>query len=178
MWKMEEIVIDMRTPAMLETLSEMQRSAKLCYQINHTEPYTEEMQRLVDELFEGRLDKSSRIVAPIQIDIAKNITIGKNVFINHNFNTMARGGIIIEDNVMIALGVTLLTANHDLYDHQILRCKPIHIKRNAWIGANVNIMPGVTIGENAVVAAGAIVTKDVEPNTVVGGNPAKFIKDV
>ena len=78
---------------------------------------------------------------------------------------------------MIAANAQLISNNHDLQDHALLICKPVHICRNAWIGAGATILPGVTVGENAVVAAGAVVTKDVAPNTIVGGNPAKFIKN-
>lgn len=66
----------------------------------------------------------------------------------------------------------------DLANRMVLRCKPVHIGRNVWIGVGAIILPGVTIGDNAVVAAGAVVTKDVAPNTIVGGNPAKFIKNI
>ena len=75
-----------------------------------------------------------------------------------------------------AANVQLISNNHDLHDHALLVCKPVHICRNAWIGASATILPGVTVGENAVVAASAVVTKDVAPNTIVGGNPAKLIK--
>lgn len=91
---------------------------------------------------------------------------------------MARGGITIEDDAMIAANVQLISNNHDLQDRMLLLCKPVRICRKAWIGAGATILPGVTVGENAVVAAGAVVTKDVAPNTIVGGNPAKFIKAV
>ena len=89
---------------------------------------------------------------------------------------MSAGGITIEDNVQIGPEVTMVTTNHDFNDRYTLICKGIHIKKNVWIGARAVILPGVTIGENAVIAGGAVVTKDVEPNTVVGGNPAKVIK--
>ena len=88
------------------------------------------------------------------------------------------GGIIIEDNVLIGPKVNLVTENHPLdpADRKSLVCQSIVVKYNAWIGAAATILPGVTIGENAVVAAGAVVTSDVPPNTVVGGVPAKVIK--
>ena len=90
------------------------------------------------------------------------------------------GGITIEDNVLIGPKVNLITENHPLdpTDRRALICKPIVIKRNAWIGAAATILPGVTIGENAVVAAGAVVSKDVPANTIVGGVPAKIIKTI
>ena len=96
--------------------------------------------------------------------------------INHGLTIMARDGIEIEDDVMIGPGASLLTANHDLYDHQVLLCGKVTIRKNAWIGAKAMILPGVTVGENAVVAGGSVVTKDVEANTVVGGNPARVLK--
>ena len=89
---------------------------------------------------------------------------------------MSAGRIIIEDNVQIGPNVMLVTTNHDFNHREIVLHQPIVIKKNAWIGGRSMILPGVTIGENAVVAGGAVVTKDVEPNTIVGGNPAKVIK--
>lgn len=89
---------------------------------------------------------------------------------------MSAGGIILEDGVMIGPHVTLLTVNHDLKDLQIIKCKPVTLKKEAWIGANVTILPGVTVGEGAVVGSASVVTKDVAAHTVVAGNPAKLIK--
>ena len=89
---------------------------------------------------------------------------------------MAAGGVTIEDDVLVAANVQLISNNHDLYDHQILTCKPVVLKRNCWIGAGATILPGVTVGENAVVGAGSVVTRDVEANTVVVRNPARVVK--
>ena len=79
---------------------------------------------------------------------------------------------------MIAANVQLISNNHDLYERQILICKPVRICKNAWVGAGATILPGVTVGENAVVAAAAVVTKDVPANTIVAGNPARIIKTI
>lgn len=101
---------------------------------------------------------------------------GHGIFINHHLTVMSIAGITIEDNVQIGPNVTLVTDNHDLQHHTILKCQPITIKQNAWLGANVTILSGVTVGKNAIVAAGAVVTKDVPDNTVVAGTPARVLK--
>ena len=115
--------IDMRndTEYLGEAFIEMQRSSKLCFKANHTEPYSEEIRTILDELFENRLPKNSYITPPFQIDRAKNIEIGENVFINHSLDCMSSGGIIIEDNVMIGPEVALMTANHNLKNLNILK---------------------------------------------------------
>lgn len=172
-------MIDIRkTEDMKESRIEVEKSRKLIFKINQTEPMTEEYRKLLEELFESRLDNTINIAPPLQIDYPSTINFGKNIFINNNLKCVARGGITIEDGVMIAPGVTILTVNHDLKDHCVLIPMPVTIKKNVWIGANATICPGVIIGEGAVIAAGAVVTKDVEPYTVVGGVPAKFIKNI
>lgn len=91
---------------------------------------------------------------------------------------MASGGITIDDDTMIAANVQIISNNHDLENRRVITCLPVHICRNVWIGAGSTILRGVTIGENSVVGAGSVVTKDVEPNTIVAGNPAKVIKRI
>ena len=167
--------VDMRIPDYERTRSEISRSSSLCFKINHTDPMEESSRSLVRELIPG-MPESSHIMPPMQIDMGTNVKIGNHVFINHGLTIMARGGIEIEDDVMIGPGASLLTANHDLYDHQVLLCSKVTIRKNAWIGAKAMILPGVTVGENAIVAGGSVVTKDVEANTVVGGNPAHVLK--
>jgi acetyltransferase-like isoleucine patch superfamily enzyme len=130
----------------------------------------------VKELFLGNIGEGSRVMPPITVVRGKSVKIGRNVVIMNNALMMAAGGITIDDDVMVAANAQLISNNHDLYDHAVLTCKPVHLKRNCWIGAGATILPGVTVGENSVVAAGAVVTRDVEDNTVVGGNPARLIK--
>ena len=154
------------------------RDVKLVFKINHTIPYTEECNDLVKELFGDNLGEGATVMPPLKGVCFDRVKIGNNVMIMPDCLMMSRGGITIDDDVMIAANAQLISNNHDLHDHALLLCKPVHICRNAWIGAGATILPGVTVGENAVVAAGAVVTKDVEANTIVGGNPAKFIKRV
>ncbi len=154
------------------------RVSQLLFKINHTLPFTDEYNELLKELFGKNLGKDSFVLAPISGSCLHNMKIGKNVFINSNLLAMARGGIIIEEDVQIAANVQLLTNNHDVYDRQVLTCKPIQIKKGAWIGAGASILPGICIGRYAVVGAASVVTKDVPDYAVVVGNPAKVIKSL
>lgn len=140
---------------------------------------TEEITQILSRILDKEVQDVT-VFTPIYINYGKHITIGKNVFINFDCTFLALGGITIEDDVLIGPKVSLITENHSLNpkERKGLIGKPIHIKKNAWIGANATILPGVTIGENSVVAAGAVVTKDVLDNTIVGGIPAKFIKEI
>ena len=155
--------VDMATPEYAEAIKHMTDCANICFRINTTAPLPEQIRPLEERLFDGNLDKTSYLMPP---------------FVNHSLTCMAAGGITIDDGVMIGPNVRIVTDNHDFANRMVLRCKPVHIGRNAWIGVGAIILPGVTIGDNAVVAAGAVVTKDVAPNTIVGGNPAKFIKNI
>lgn len=152
------------------------KQAQLVFKLNHTMPMTEEYDEVLNELFGDNLGENSRIMAPISGAAFERLKVGDNVFINANSLLMARGGITVDDDVMMAANVQLLSNNHDEYDRQILTCKPIHIKKGAWIGAGVSILAGVTVGEYAIVGAGAIVTKDVPDYAVVVGSPARVVK--
>ena len=163
----------MRIPEQADP-QESVRCTELCFKINHTMPLSEEYNALVRELFLGNIGEGSRVMPPITVVRGKSVKIGRNVVIMNNALMMAAGGITIDDDVMVAANAQLISNNHDLYDHAVLTCKPVHLKRNCWIGAGATILPGVTVGENSVVAAGAVVTRDVEDNTVVGGNPARL----
>ena len=167
--------VDMRemTPDEMIKMAEM---AEIVFKLNHTLPNSEEYNELIKQLFGDNIGENSTVMAPIAGAAFDHIKIGNNVYINSNSLLMARGGITIEDDVMLAANVQLLSNNHDEYDRQVLTCKPIHIKKGAWIGAGVSILPGVTIGKYAIVGAGAIVTKDVGDYEVAVGVPAKIVK--
>ena len=150
--------------------------AEIVFKLNHTLPNTDEYNNLLKELLGDNLGENSQVMAPIAGAAFDRIKIGDNVFINSNSLLMARGGITIEDDVMMAANVQLLSNNHDEYDRQVLTCKPIHIKRGAWIGAGATILPGVCVGKYAIVGAASVVTKDVPDYAVVVGNPARVVK--
>ena len=137
-----------------------------------------DMRALFERLTGVPVDASFWLMQPFYTDFGKNIRVGRNVFVNHACEFMDRGGITIGDDVLIGPKVNLVTINHPLDParRRATYCAPIVIERGAWLGAAVSVMPGVTIGKNAVVAANAVVTKDVPPNAIVGGVPARFIR--
>ncbi|MCV9928677.1 sugar O-acetyltransferase [Flavobacterium sp. LS1R49] len=140
----------------------------------------QEINAIFSELIGTKVDDSFFIIPPFYSDFGENITIGKNVFVNHACTFMDRGGIMIEDNVLIGPKVNIITTNHPINpsERRATISQPIIIKKGAWIGVGATILPGVTIGVNSIVAAGAVVSKDVPDNTIVGGIPAKIIKSI
>lgn len=152
---------------------------KLLLQMNSADDPAE-VRNFLSQITATEIDENTAVFTPLYINYGKNTKIGKNVFINFDCVFLDLGGITIEDNVQIAPKVSLLSEGHPIAakDRQSLVPGHIHIKRNAWIGANATILAGVTIGENAVVAAGAVVSKDVPDNCVFGGIPAKMLKQI
>lgn len=139
-----------------------------------------EVNQLVGEITGEKIPASTEIRLPFYSDYGRNIKIGERVFINANVMMVDLGGITIEDDALIGPGAYLISVNHCLNPKQRrkLELKPVLIKKNAWIGAKATILPGVTVGENAVVAAGAVVTSNVPKNAIVAGVPAKVIKKI
>ena len=171
----EETRVDMRIPNP-DGSKENIRAAQVMFKLNHTMPFTDEYNALLKELFGDNLGEGSYVAAPISGACVSTMKIGKHVFINSNLLAMARGGITIEDDVQIAANVQLISNNHDPYDRQVLTCKPVLIKKGAWIGAGASILPGICVGKHAIVGAASVVTHDVPDYAVVVGSPAKVIK--
>jgi len=167
---------DVREPYFKEAVDEMMRARVLCAKANAKMPDDPTYVEDLEELFGRKLD-DVRILTPFICDFGNKVKFGKGVFINHSAILSASGGIEFEDGSMAAPGLRIATINHDMNErHAIYTYGKVTVKKNAWIGMNVTICPGVTIGEYAVVAAGAVVTKDVPDYAVVGGVPAKVIR--
>lgn len=166
-------------PAMAEAWKVVFRAQALSPALNASTTIDEMRERL-SEIIGTQIDKSSTIFVPFHTNFGRHTKIGKNVFINHACSFLDLGGITIEDDVLIGPRVNLTTENHpiDPTKRKFLDLKGIVIKRNAWIGAGATILPGVTVGENSIVAAGAVVNRDVPDNTIVGGIPAKILKTI
>ncbi|WP_440895625.1 DapH/DapD/GlmU-related protein [Amphibacillus sp. Q70] len=153
---------------------------RLCAQLNNGVYTNEEIRQQVSQIIGRELDEGFSLFVPFTTDFGKNIKIGKNVFINSGCRFQDQGQITIGDGSLIGHNVVLATINHDYNPSKrgTMYLKPIELKEKTWIGSNSTILPGVTVGKNAVIAAGSVVTKDVAPNTIVGGNPATFIANL
>ena len=175
--EIEELRIDMREFTKDKSAVEMMaRDATLCQKLNLALPYTAEYTSLMNELFYNQIGKNSVVNNQLTVVLPKNVTIGSGVTVMNGALMMAAGGITIEDKVMIAANVQLISNNHDPYDRDVLTCKPIRIKYGAWVGAGATILPGVTVGKYAIVGANSVVSKDIPDYGVAVGTPAKVIK--
>ena len=176
-FSIEEIRIDMREYVKDKELMAMAvRDAQLNHKFNLALPYSEEWFSLMKELFYNSLGENTVVNNQLTVVVPKNVKIGKDVTVMNGALMMAAGGITIEDKVLIEANVKLISNNHDPYERDVLLCKPILIKKGAWIGAGSTILPGVTVGKYAIVGSDSVVTKDVPDYAVVVGTPAKIIK--
>ncbi len=157
-----------------------QEALRITARLNGAYHTPEEIIRMMSELTGKPVDASFRMFPPFHTDFGKNITFGKNVFINACCCFQDQGGITIGDDAFIGHKVVLATLNHGFLpeDRSTNYPAPITLGKNVWIGAGVTILQGVSVGDNAVIAAGAVVSSYVEANTIVGGVPARFIKTV
>ncbi len=160
--------------------ADVQRTMQLAAEMNtgwHTEA---EVRDCLRQITCSAIDDSVRVFTPFHINYGKKTSFGHDCFLNFGCTFLAIGGITIEDGVFIGPHCVLATEYHpeDPATRHSLLTKPIVVKRGAWLGANVTVLPGVTIGENAIVAAGSVVTKDVPDNMVVAGVPAKTIREI
>lgn len=170
---------DASHPALLLRLEETR--AKL-YEFNNTHPSdTNRLKAIIHDLL-GAHGDFCQVNQPFRCDYGCNIFVGENFFANFNLTVLDEAEVRIGDNVFIGPNVSIYTACHPLDARERNRlvewAEPVTIGNNVWIGGSVTIVPGVTVGDNVVIAAGAVVTKDVPDNVVVGGNPARIIKKI
>ena len=169
------------TPECWRILNEASDEArKILSRLNNEYHTQDEIREIMSELFGYRVPDTFRVFPPFTADFGKNILVKENVFFNSGCRFQDQGGIEIEEGALIGHNVVLATLNHEIDPERRQICVPAPIKigRNVWIGSNSTILPGVSIGDNSIVAAGAVVTKDVPANVIVGGVPAKFIKNI
>lgn len=157
-----------------------QEAQKLTCELNGKYHEFDERREIFSELIGQELDENFRVFTPFYTDFGKNIHLGKNVFINADCKFQDQGGIYIGDDTLIGHNVVLATLNHeeDPENRGNLIAAPIKIGNKVWIGSNATILPGVTVGDGAIIAAGAVVTKDVDSMSIVAGVPAKFVRKI
>lgn len=159
---------------------EIENTRRLVGELNTGYHTPNEVRALLERIWGQPLDASVRMFPPFYTAFGKTTRVGKEVFINFGCTFLDQGGITLEDGVFIGPGAKILTEHHPeepVLRHRLL-VKPVIVRHNAWIGASAMILPGVTVGENAIVAAGAVVTKDVPDNTIVAGVPAKILRKI
>ena len=169
------------TPEIYRLMDDMSDEARrLTFKLNSAYHSQEEINALLAELFGRPVGKGFKMFPPFYTDFGKNIHIGDNVFINACCHFQDHGGVYIGDCCQIGHNVVFATLNHGLKpeDRRTMTPAPIRLGKNVWVGSNSTILQGVTVGDNAVIAAGAVVTKDVPANTVVGGVPARMLKEI
>ncbi len=175
-------IIARRTPQSAAMVAAVRRAMAITPVLNRlTYDDGDEIRAVFSELVGYKVDDSFSLIPPFFTTGGENIRVGRNVFINQNCTLYDLGGIEIGDDVMIGPNVSLITSGHPVAPSQRregVTAAPIIIGKNVWIAANVTVIGGVTIGGNSVVAAGSVVTRDVPPNTLVAGNPARAIRSI
>jgi acetyltransferase-like isoleucine patch superfamily enzyme len=170
------------TPESAAMLANVKRAMAITARLNRlTFNEADEIRALFSELVGKKVDESFLLIPPFYTASGNEIRVGLNVFVNQNCTFYDLGGLDIADDVMIGPNVSIITTGHPLEPSRRRAAtfgKPIVIERNVWIAAGATIIGGVTVGENAVVAAGSVVTKDVPANTLVGGSPARIIRSI
>lgn len=174
----ETIVSDSPLHAVMHRTS--QDALRITAELNGSYREPDEVRALLASLTGKSVDSTVTMFPPFYTDFGKNTTLGRRVFINSGCSFQDQGGIRIGDDSLIGHNTVLATLNHDINPDRRadMHPAPIIIGRNVWIGSNVTVLPGVTIGDDSVVAAASVVTKDVRGGTVVVGSPARMVRSV
>ncbi len=165
-----------------ELLAERTRAKDLCYDFNQLRPSDTENQKKILKQLLGKTDGDFCIVAPFWCDYGYNIEIGKEFFANHNLVILDGGKVTFGDHVFIAPNCGFHTAGHPIdaerRNQGLEYAYPITVGDNVWIGAGVQVMPGVTIGSDVVIGGGSVVVKDIPDHSVAVGNPCRVIRAI
>ena len=175
-------IIARGTPESAAMLANIKRAMAITAALNRlTFNDADQVRALFGDLIGKKVDDSFLLIPPFYTANGLDITLGGNVFVNQNCTFYDLGGLDIADDVMIGPNVSIITTGHPLEPSRrraAVTARPIAIEKNVWIAAGATIIGGVTVGENSVVAAGSVVTKDVPGNPLVGGNPARVIRPI
>ena len=163
-------------------VDEQTQCMEILYDYNHTRPSESEKREQILSRFFAEMGENCYIEPPLRANWGKHTHLGKQVYANFNLTLVDDTDIHIGDYVMIAPNVTIATAGHPIEPELRKRVgqfnMPIRIGNNVWIGANAVVLPGVTIGENSVIGAGSVVTKDIPENVVAVGNPCRVLREI
>lgn len=174
--------IHRKTPESAAMTANVKRAMALTARLNRlTFDDADAVRALFCELTRQAVDAGFMLIPPFYTTSGPEIRVGRNVFINQNCTFYDLGGLSIGDDVMIGPNVSLITSSHPLAPSERrdgVIARPIVIEKNVWIAAGAIVIGGVTIGENSVVAAGAVVTRDVPPDSLVAGNPTRVVRSI
>ena len=183
MTQKERMLANLPYKAWLDGLKEERvENSRRIYEDNHLPPEQwDRRSELLGKIL-GKMGRDVHIKTPFQCDYGYNIEVGDNFFANYNFIVLDVGRVVIGDNVQVAPNVSIYTAGHPVhpdsrrsgYEYGI----DVRIGNDVWIGGNVCILPGVTVGDNAVIGAGSVVTKDIPANVIAAGNPCRVIREI
>lgn len=172
-------LVSFSDPDITKITDEIKKTQKKVNILNKTTNSKKQL-KIFSQIINKSLPEGFWFLTPLYFDYGKNLSIGKNSFINFGCSFLDRGQIIIGDNVLIGPNCNIMTINHPV-DPTLRKAtisKKIVIENNVWLGANVTVTPGVTIGENSIIGAGSVVTKDIPKNVIAAGVPAKVLKKI
>lgn len=173
-------MLDPSLPEFIPLKEAINECVALADELNSGHKTNVEVHEIMDRILGSPLPESTTIMPPFYIDYGRPVTIGEDCFFQQCITVYGRGGITIGNGVLIGAKASLVTIGHDINPERrhCTYCRPIVIEDKVWIGASATILPGVKLGYGCIVGANSVVTRDVEPMTIVAGSPARVIKKI